>query len=222
MEPYAIKKADFVKSAGADGQYPPALPCEIAVVGRSNVGKSSLINTLAGRNRLARTSSSPGLTRLINYFLINGELYLVDLPGYGYAKTGKAERERWGGLMENYLSSGRVKHLFLLLDIRHTPSEDDRQMYRWLLYYGVPFTLIATKADKLPKSKRKAGANLVAKELGAPPYAIPFSAADGAGKDEILLRVGQILSDCTRRAETSPKVPEEDEKAPEGNNPSKL
>lgn len=213
MEPYAIKQAEFITSVGADGNYPPALPCEIAMVGRSNVGKSSLINALTGRSKLARTSSAPGLTRLINYFRLNNQLYLVDLPGYGYAKASKAERTKWGELMTAYLSSGRVSHLILLMDIRHGPSGEDRQMYEWLLYYGIPFTLVATKADKLSKSQRKVMANKAAKDLGAPPYAIPFSAETKEGKDELLTRIAGVAADCealeTRRAEQAATSTEE-------------
>ena len=195
MEAFAIKNAEFVTSVGRGGNYPAALPHEIAVVGRSNVGKSSLINTVAHNAKLARISSVPGKTRLVNYFLVNRSFYLVDLPGYGYAQRSRAEKEEWGALMEEYLSSGRPNHLFLLLDIRHEPSAEDRQMFSWILYYGVPYTLIATKADKIAKSKRKAAAAACAKALGAPPYAIPFSAEEGTGVGELLAQIGQIVLD---------------------------
>lgn len=195
MQPYVIKQAEFITSVGLGGGFPAQRPCEIAVVGRSNVGKSSLLNCLTNRSKLARTSATPGKTRMINYFLLNREIYFVDLPGYGFAKTGKQERESWGTLMGDYLAMGRLSHLFLLLDIRHLPTEEDKQMFTWLLYYGVPFTLVATKADKLAKSKRKQAANAAAKALGAPPYAIPFSAETGDGRDELLDRIGQIASD---------------------------
>jgi len=195
MEPYVIKQASFLTSCAIGTAYPPESRCEIAIVGKSNVGKSSLINCLCNNNKLAKTSQTPGKTRLINFFTVNRDFYLVDLPGYGFAKTGKAERQSWGELMEAYLSSGRVSHLFMLVDIRHEPTEDDRQMYRWLLYYGVPFTLIATKADKIAKSKRRTEANARAKALGAPPYAIAFSAETGDGKGEIMERIAQILAD---------------------------
>ena len=205
-EKWIIKQAEFLTSAGVEGAYPAPLPCEIAIVGKSNVGKSSLINRLCNNRKLARTSAQPGKTRLVNFFLLNRALYLVDLPGYGFAKASKEEQKSWGALLDRYLGSGRVKHLFLLLDIRHAPTRDDLQMFRYLLYYGIPYTLIATKADKIAKSKRRQEANLRAKELGAPPFAIPFSAETGDGKDEILERMGQIFRDHENAAEDSPEV----------------
>ena len=205
MEPFAIKNAQFVTSVGRGGAYPAALAHEIAIVGRSNVGKSSLINTIAHNAKLARISSVPGKTRLVNYFLANRSFYLVDLPGYGYAQRSKAEKEEWGALMEEYLSNGRPNHLFLLLDIRHDPSPEDRQMFSWILYYGVPYTLIATKADKIAKSKRKAAAAACAKALGAPPYAIPFSSLEKTGMEELLNQIGQIVQDP---AAEEPRRPE--------------
>ena len=212
MQPYAIKKASFVTSVGEGGNFPPPLPCEIAFAGRSNVGKCSLINNLCGNGKLARTSQTPGKTRMINYFLLNGEAYLVDLPGYGFARASKAERERWGSLIGDYLGSGRVQHLLLLLDIRHEPTAEDRQMYQWMLYYAVPFTLIATKADKIARSKRRQAANAVAKALGAPPYAIPYSAETGDGRDELLMRIGDVARDAAdaagRALETAQPAPE--------------
>ena len=196
MQPFAIKQAAFLPSVGAGTPYPPAACCEIAVVGKSNVGKSSLINSLCNNHKLARTSQTPGKTRLINFFLLNRAFHLVDLPGYGFARAGKEEQRSWSGLIEAYLGSGRVTHLFLLLDIRHAPTADDRQMYQWLLYYGVPFTLVATKSDKLARSRRQQAANAAAKALGAPPFAIPFSAQTGEGRAALTERIGQILADC--------------------------
>lgn len=203
MEPsgFSIKKAAFSTSVGPGQAYPESGACEIAVVGKSNVGKSSLINRLCGNSKLARTSATPGKTRLINFFALTGNdadtFLLVDLPGYGYAKASKDEQKSWGTLIETYLASGRVRHLFLLLDIRHAPTVLDRQMYAYILYYGIPFTLIATKSDKLPRSKRAQAAAACAKELGAPGAVIlPFSAETGEGKEALLERIGNILRDA--------------------------
>ena len=200
MQPFVIKQAEFVTSVGAGSAYPPPERAEIAIVGKSNVGKSSLINKLCNNKKLAKTSQTPGKTRLINFFLLNRDFYLVDLPGYGFARASKTEQAGWGSLMEQYLSSGRVQHLFLLIDIRHAPTAEDRQMFEWVLYYGLPFTLIATKADKIAKSKRRQAANQAAKLLGAPPAAIPYSSESGDGKEAVLERIGQILQDRENKA----------------------
>ena len=189
---FTIKNARFITSAGLGSDYPEPMPCEIAVVGKSNVGKSSLINSLCGRNKLAKISATPGKTKLINFFLLNEEFYLVYLPGYGYAAAPKEEQKKWGRLMEDYLASGRVSHIYMLIDIRHEPTVLDRQMFGWIIYYGVPYTLIATKADKLAKSKRRQAANAAAKLLGAPPYAIAWSAETGDGRDELLQRIDAV------------------------------
>lgn len=200
MQPFVIKQAEFVTSVGAGSAYPHPERAEIAIVGKSNVGKSSLINHLCNNKKLAKTSQTPGKTRLINFFLLNRDFYLVDLPGYGFARASKTEQAGWGSLMEQYLSSGRVQHLFLLIDIRHAPTAEDRQMFEWVLYYGLPFTLIATKADKIAKSKRRQAANQAAKLLGAPPAAIPYSSESGDGKEAVLERIGQILQDRENKA----------------------
>lgn len=202
-EKFCIKKAVFTTSTGVKGEYPAKKPCEIALVGRSNVGKSTLINSLCNNKKLARTSASPGKTRLCNFFVLNDsqnrEFYLVDLPGYGFAKAPKEEQVKWGEMMDRYLSSGRVDHLFMLLDIRHEPTEDDRRMLEYLLYYNIPYTLIATKADKIARSKRKNQAVQNARLVGAPPYAIPFSGETGEGKQEVLWAMGQVVRDAFLR-----------------------
>lgn len=205
---FRIKQAEFVTSVGLGQGYPAPLGAEIAIVGKSNVGKSSLINRLCGNSKLARTSSQPGKTRLINFFSINrGQFYLVDLPGYGYAKASKAEQQKWSELIESYLASGRVDHLFLLIDIRHEPTQNDRQMLQYLLYYNIPYTLIATKSDKIVKSRRQVQANANARLLGAPAYAIPFSGETGEGRDALLLTIGALLSERSdeKRDENSVK-----------------
>lgn len=196
MEDFKIKQAAFVTSVGVGSEYPERRVAEIAMVGKSNVGKSSLINCLCNNKKLAKTSSDPGKTRLINYFLINNEFYLVDLPGYGFARAPKSEKEKWGGLMEGYLSSGRLTHILLLLDIRHEPTAEDRQMFEWAVYYNIPFTLVATKADKIARSKRIQSANTAAKLLGAPPAAIPVSSESRDGKEQLVTRLGEIVTDA--------------------------
>ncbi len=205
QERFTIKQAEFATSVSLGGTYPARQLCEIAMVGKSNVGKSSLINSLCNNYKLAKTSQSPGKTRLINFFLINRAFYLVDLPGYGFAKAPKAEQEKWGQLMEQYLSCGRVNHLFLLLDIRHAPTQEDRQMFQWVLYYGIPFTLVATKSDKLARSKRQLAANSAAKLLGAPPAALVYSAQTGEGREALLTRIGQVLDDARMAAPEQPE-----------------
>jgi len=201
MKPFAINQATFLTSVAQGQNYPAPRPCEIAVVGRSNVGKSSLINCLTNQNKLAKTSQTPGKTRMINYFVMNNSFYLVDLPGYGFAKRSKNEQTEWGDFIGGYVASGRPKHLLLLVDIRHEPSPEDKQMFQWTLHAGVPFTVIATKADKISKSQRVGAANKAAKLLGAPPFAIPFSAEEKIGKDVLIERIGQIAEDAAQQAE---------------------
>lgn len=196
MGVFTIKNAKFITSTGAGGSYPEPIGAEIAMVGKSNVGKSSLINALCNNSKLAKTSQTPGKTRLINFFALNNSsFFLVDLPGYGFAKAPKGEQEKWGSLIEGYLASGRVTHIFMLIDIRHEPTVDDKQMFKWIIYYGIPFTLIATKADKIAVSKRQQAARAAAKALGAPPFAIPFSSETKQGRDELCERIGSIVTD---------------------------
>lgn len=190
---FTITNARFITSVGLWSELPPQKSAEIAIVGKSNVGKSSLINSLCNRNKLAKTSATPGKTRLINYFLLNEEFYLVDLPGYGYAAAPKDEQKKWGELMEGYLSSGRVNHIYMLIDIRHEPTALDKQMFGYILYYGIPYTLIATKSDKLARSKRKQAACAAAKLLGAPPYAVAYSSESGDGREELLERIDAVV-----------------------------
>ena len=192
---FNLAKAEFALSAGRANQFPRDGRPQIAMSGRSNVGKSSLINTVLGRKKLARTSSEPGKTITVNFYDIDKKFYLVDLPGYGFARAPKTEKDKWGKLMEDYLSSGRVDHIFMLIDIRHAPTEDDKLMLQWIIYYNLPFTLIATKADKIAKSKRAQMANAAAKQLGAPPAAIAFSSEDGWGRELVLQRMDQVVKD---------------------------
>jgi GTP-binding protein len=201
MNDFLIKQAVFKTSVGLGGEYPERSAAEIAIVGKSNIGKSSLINSLCNNYRLAHTSQTPGKTRLINFFLINDHFYLVDLPGYGFAQASKSEKKSWGELIEGYLSSGRLTHIFLLLDIRNGPSGEDKRMYEWIVYYGVPYTLIATKADKLARSKRQQAADLCAKQLGSLPYAIAYSSENADGRHELLQRIGHIIRDAEGNSE---------------------
>ena len=149
-----FKQASFVNSFAAfDPKKLEDYP-EVALVGRSNVGKSSLINMITGQSKLAKISASPGKTRLINYFLVDRQVYLVDLPGYGFAQAPKAEIKRWCDMIENYLlSSERLRLVLVLVDIRHRPTADDKMMIDWLKSYGIPYKIVATKADKLSKAQ---------------------------------------------------------------------
>ncbi|MBP1995948.1 ribosome biogenesis GTP-binding protein YihA/YsxC [Paenibacillus eucommiae] len=183
-----VNQAEFIISAVGPSQYPEdALP-EIALAGRSNVGKSSLINRLIARKNLARTSSQPGKTQTLNYYRINEDLYFVDLPGYGYAKVSKTKREQWGKFVESYLLERDVlKLVMLLVDLRHPPSKDDQAMYEWLKHHDVPLCVVATKADKIPKSKWAKHAKIVRETLGMKKDDVlqVFSSEIGLGKDEL-------------------------------------
>lgn len=166
-----------------DNPYP-----EIAFAGKSNVGKSSLINALMNRKSYARTSATPGKTQTINYYNINDELYLVDLPGYGYAKVSEKEKKRWGELIERYLYSSRqLKAVFLLIDIRHDPSANDKMMYDWIVSKGYAPIIIATKLDKIKRSQKDKHLKAIRQGLGLLPETvmIPFSSVSKQGRDEI-------------------------------------
>lgn len=179
-------EAKFVTSAASEkGFLYPDKPV-IAVAGKSNVGKSSFINLLANRAKLARTSNTPGRTRLVNYFDF-GPFMLADLPGYGFAQAGKAEKEKWGKLMESFFGSAGAAHVFSLFDIRHAPTKEDLQMVQYLYYYAIPFTAVATKADKLGKSRVKPRIAELAAQLGvAPGNIVAVSSETGRGRDDAL------------------------------------
>ena len=169
---------------------------EIAFAGKSNVGKSSLINALVNRKSLARTSAQPGKTQTINFYNINNCMYLVDLPGYGYAKVSQKEKEKWGKLIERYLNSSRMlRAVFLLIDIRHDPSANDRQMYEWIVSQGYEPIIIATKLDKLKRSQIQKHVKMVREGLGLLPgtKVIPFSAVSKQGREEIWELMDQLL-----------------------------
>jgi len=183
-----IKKSKFVKSMSAFAAFPGQGLPEIAMVGKSNVGKSSLINNMTGNSKLARTSSEPGKTRLVNLYLINEAFFLVDLPGYGFAKAPKQEKQKWAEMIEGYLrGSGHLKRVFQLVDVRHAPTEDDQLMVEYLRHYDIPFTVVATKADKLSKAQRGRSIPVICRTLGVQPWEVMVnSSKDGTGKDKLL------------------------------------
>lgn len=182
----SIKKSDFVKSAVLESDYPEIIGIEFSFIGRSNVGKSSLINSLTGRRNLARTSKTPGRTQLINYFVINDEIYFVDLPGYGFAKVPEAVKRNWGKTIETYLVSERDKVVFLLLDLRRIPSKEDMDMLKWLEYYDIEYYIIFTKADKLSNNEKFKQLKELRKKLVFKNEDVFFySALKGTGKEEL-------------------------------------
>lgn len=181
-----ITKAEIIISAVSKKQYPEGNLSEIAMAGRSNVGKSSFINTLLNRKNLARTSSKPGKTQTLNFYLINDSFRFVDVPGYGYAKVSKKEREAWGVMMEEYFAErDNLKAAALIVDIRHDPTEDDKLMYNFLKHYNLPVIVIATKLDKIPKNKRDHHARKMKKllDMEENDVLIPFSSETGEGKE---------------------------------------
>ena len=192
-----IKHADFVKSAVYERDYPEALDkIEFAFVGRSNVGKSSLINSLTGRKKLAKTSKTPGRTQLINFFLINKEYNFVDLPGYGFAKVPMSVKSNWGKIIGDYLTSQRKKLVFVLLDIRRVPSGEDMEMLEWLAYYDADYTIIFTKCDKLSNNEKFKQLKEIRKKLEFRNEDVLFySALTGYGKSELLEFVGEVVNE---------------------------
>jgi GTP-binding protein len=190
-----IKSTEFIKSAAKPAHYPPATLPEIAFAGRSNVGKSSLINVLVNRKNLVRTSSTPGRTQLINFFDVNGRFILVDLPGYGYAKVPLSVKREWGPMMESYLSSRpTLAGVVLILDIRREPSLEDRQMLDWLRAFAIPPILVATKCDKVSKNDKMRLAAQIARTLGVEKGELTFfSTLTREGKDDIWERIGSLL-----------------------------
>ncbi len=196
-----VIQAEFMKSAAKPKDYPPPGLPEVAFVGRSNVGKSSLINVLSGRKGLVRTSSTPGRTQLINFFDINTVLTLVDLPGYGYAKAPPALRKQWGPMIESYLSIREsLKAVVLILDIRRVPSDGDLQMLRWLEMYNIPPILVVTKCDKLSKNEQARQKGIIAAAIKRDKgMLLPFSALSKEGRDDIWCEILRVL-------EITPKV----------------
>ena len=193
-----INKSEFVKSAVVEKDYPEFNnTVEFSFIGRSNVGKSSLINSLTKRKNLARTSKTPGRTQLINYFLINSKIHFVDLPGYGYAQVSKSEKEKWGVIIETYLSNREnLCEVILIVDIRHAPSKEDVMMYHWLLEYGFSGYVIATKADKISKGQWNKHLKVVRETLGIKDMnlVIPFSSDSKANLEAVHNKIEEILS----------------------------
>ena len=184
-----IKTSEFITSAVKRNQYPVDVRPEVAFVGRSNVGKSSIINALTNRRKLAKVSQTPGKTRLINFFLINEELYLVDLPGYGYAKVSKSEKESWGKTIETYLlEREQLKKVVLLVDSRHKPTADDIMMHEWIKHFGYKVIVIATKSDKLSNNELRKNEKVIRDtlKLGKEDKLYFFSSVNKKGKDELI------------------------------------
>lgn len=193
-----IKEVSLETVCGITSKIPDNQLPEIAFAGKSNVGKSSLINALMNRKSLARTSSQPGKTQTINFYNINDVMYLVDLPGYGYAKVSESERAKWGKMIENYLhKSKQLKVIFLLIDIRHTPGANDKTMYDWIVYQGYQPIIIATKLDKLKRSQVQKALKEVRTGLGlkSGDIVIPFSAQTKQGRDEIWALMDELVGE---------------------------
>ena len=190
-----IKKSQFITSLDAFRDYPGIGRPEIAMVGKSNVGKSSMINKLTNNGKLARTSAEPGKTRLINLFNLNDEIVLVDLPGYGFARVSRGEKQRWAGMIEGYLAQSKnLKRVLMLVDMRHQPTNDDIDMVNYLRHYGIPFTVAATKADKLSRAEKSRSIPVICRTLAVQPWEIiPFSSEDGTGRDKLLELLDTLL-----------------------------
>ena len=189
-----VERADFITSMKDYGDYATRGCPEVAFAGKSNVGKSSMINRLTNRSKLARTSSTPGKTRLINVYQVNGEINLIDLPGYGFAKVSKAEKLSWGKMMQDYFATTQdLCHVFHLVDIRHEPSTEDREMNLFLRQAGIPFTVVATKGDKITRGARLRHIAPICRALSVQPWQVlVFSAEDGTGKQELLDKIEAV------------------------------
>ncbi len=191
-----IKNVSLETVCGITSRLPENPLPEIAFAGKSNVGKSSLINGLMNRKALARTSAQPGKTQTINFYNVNGAFYLVDLPGYGYAKVSLEVKEKWGRLVERYLQgSGRLRAVFLLIDIRHEPGANDKRMYEWIVYQGYDPIIIATKLDKINRSQVQKHLKMIRTGLGVKPKTriLPYSAVTKQGREEIWNLMEELL-----------------------------
>lgn len=192
-----IKSTSFIKGAVYPDQYPAGDLPEIAFAGRSNVGKSSLINVLVNRKNLVRTSSTPGRTQCINFFEVNGRLMLVDLPGYGFARVPVAVKKQWGPMMETYLSSRNcLCGVILILDIRRTPCAEDKSLLQWLERFSIPSIPVITKCDKVSKNEKARQTEMIARELGIDKSRFTyFSALSKEGKDALWGKIAEIMPD---------------------------
>lgn len=190
-----VNKAEFVKSAVTPAQFINSSIPGVVFAGKSNVGKSSVINRMLNRKNFARVGSEPGKTIHVNYFLIDGKIYFIDLPGYGYAKVSQSERERWGKLMEDFFTSGLFRLGVMIVDARHKPTADDVTMAEWFKGSGCPFVIVANKLDKLKKSEIEPNLALIRKtlELDVDVHIIPFSAEKGQGRDELMSEITKLL-----------------------------
>ena len=183
-----FQKVEFLISAAAPKDFPGSRLPEIAFAGKSNVGKSSVINRILNRKNFARVGDKPGKTIHVNYFTVDKTCYFVDLPGYGYAQVSRSEKERWGKLMEDYFAAGRITLGVLIVDYRHAPTNNDITMARWFIDSGCPFVVVANKMDKLKKSELEPNLVTIREDLELPEgtVIIPFSAEKGNGKDELV------------------------------------
>ena len=190
-----LHNVEFLISAAAPKDFPSNRLPEIAFAGKSNVGKSSVINRILNRKNFARVGDKPGKTIHVNYFTIDKTCYFVDLPGYGFAKVSQKEKERWGKLMEDYFAAGRIDLGCLIVDYRHAPTNNDITMAQWFLDSGCPFVVIANKMDKLKKSELEPNLKTIREDLGLPDECpiIPFSAEKGNGKDELVRMIMDVV-----------------------------
>ena len=212
-----IRSAELETVCGYTSTIPDNDLPEIAFAGKSNVGKSSLINTLMNRKSLARTSSQPGKTQTINFYNVNDLLYLTDLPGYGYTKIAVSEKEKWGAMVENYLDhSTQLCAVFLLVDIRHEPSENDINMYEWMRYYGFSPVIIATKADKIKKNEISPQVQTILKTLQADlqTRVIPFSKVTGEGREEIWRIICEMIGYREEKPAAQPEKTRDPDRKP--------
>lgn len=205
--PWVIKSVEFEKSGSQRKHFPkePRLP-EVAFVGRSNVGKSSLLNVLVNRKRIAKVSRTPGRTQLVNFFLVNGDTRLVDLPGYGFAKAPREVKQQWDKMITNYLLGNRNLRLVVtLFDVRRDPTEEDENLLNWLKHYDFDFLAVITKSDKLTRSGQMQARQKLSKwlEQWNPRGIVLFSALNRSGRDDLLLEIGNILAEPAREWNTS-------------------